>query len=327
MGGTGKTPLTREVVAIITEELALDTVVLSRGYGSENREWHLLVSRRGEILSSAQFAGDEALLLAHWLDKSSVVVGKRRAISGKWAVEALGVSAVVLDDGFQYWRLERDLDIVTVSALTGFGNGLLFPRGPLREGLFGLQRAGVVVITQAAAVAPKVLKALKTEIRRWSPSALVLQGELCAQAPRLVDASRSDAERPFPDSDAQRLADAARPVLDGRRVLALCGLGTPASFRSTLEGLGAEISDLLEFEDHHRYTVQELDAVVEQAERAGVEAIVMTEKDEVNLPEHWKYRGSIDLICVPVRFVFGAGDRRELVEFLQQVHPRRGEAQ
>lgn len=58
---------------------------------------------------------------------------------------------VIVDDGFQHYRLQRDVDILMLHAMHPFGlNGKLIPQGTLREvPRRGLARADVVVIHHA----------------------------------------------------------------------------------------------------------------------------------------------------------------------------------
>ncbi|HEX4643716.1 MAG TPA: tetraacyldisaccharide 4'-kinase, partial [Candidatus Acidoferrales bacterium] len=52
-----------------------------------------------------------------------------------------GVEWFVLDDGFQHWKLARDVDVVLIDAMDPFGGGMLLPAGRLREPLSALRRA------------------------------------------------------------------------------------------------------------------------------------------------------------------------------------------
>ena len=64
---------------------------------------------------------------------------------------------------------------------------------------------------------------------------------------------------------------------------AFCGLGNPRSFWCTLEALGIQPLDRLEFPDHHLYRPHELRRMADQFRRAGAEALLTTEKDMLNL--------------------------------------------
>ncbi|MEM6775329.1 MAG: tetraacyldisaccharide 4'-kinase [Pseudomonadota bacterium] len=125
VGGTGKTPVVIALAAALGER-GLRCAVVCRGYGGTARD----VLRVAQDDDPAH-VGDEALLLARNL-ACAVYVGRDRLAAAKQA-RAEGADVVLCDDGLQHYRLRRDVEIVTVDAAQGFGNGHLLPLGPLRE--------------------------------------------------------------------------------------------------------------------------------------------------------------------------------------------------
>ena len=109
----------------------------------------LVVSDGRQFLAGPEEAGDEPVLIARRLKGIPVLAGAKRAITGRYARENFGVDVMVLDDGFQHRWIHRDLDIVLLDSRQPLGNGLLLPRGPLREPPSALERAGVVVFTRS----------------------------------------------------------------------------------------------------------------------------------------------------------------------------------
>src|SRR5262245_11491740 len=263
VGGSGKTPLAALVAALLAE-LGATPAIVSRGYGRRTRGVRVVADRQGVQLS-ARDAGDEPRLLAEQLPGVPVVVGESRYEAGRVAVERCGADALVLDDGFQHRTIVKDLEIVTVAGTDPWGNGRLFPRGILREPLSALRRAHVVVVTNPAG------EATRSVVAR-------MLGERRSQAPLLVGSYRPETLRAGND-------DAALPLsmLAGRRVVAVAGLASPAGFAATLRGLGAEVTGLMEFPDHHRYSAHDLDRVRSVAR--GADSVVTTEKDWVRLRE------------------------------------------
>lgn len=54
---------------------------------------------------------------------------------------------LICDDGLQYLRLHRDMEIVTIDfSESSFGNGLILPAGPLRDSLKRLDKADAIVV-------------------------------------------------------------------------------------------------------------------------------------------------------------------------------------
>ncbi len=168
LGGTGKTTTVRALVRKLTEK-GLKVAVLSYGYRADHHGPPSVVSDGSEILMTPAGAGDEAVLLARDLPGTPVIIGPRRIESGRLAAERFGVDAVVMDDGFQYWRLKKDLEIVLINATEPFGFGAVIPRGLLREPVHHLAGAGAIIITHADLVPAERLEALRDRIRRIAP--------------------------------------------------------------------------------------------------------------------------------------------------------------
>ena len=108
-----------------------------------------IVSDGQSLLLDSFSSGDEPYMLASNLRDVVVLVDKDRVKAGRYAVEKLGCDTLLLDDGFQYWRLRgRRTDVVLVDSQQPFGNGFMLPRGTLREPPSHLRRANVVFLTK-----------------------------------------------------------------------------------------------------------------------------------------------------------------------------------
>jgi tetraacyldisaccharide 4'-kinase len=136
-GGAGKTPF---VIALgeVLKARGIRFDVLSRGYRRKTRGV-LVVEPCG---SAADF-GDEPLLIARRLGVP-VLVGERRYEAGRVAEQKFQSQLHLLDDGFQHRSLDRDVDIVLLTA-DDFRDRLL-PSGRLREPFSSLERADAVVL-------------------------------------------------------------------------------------------------------------------------------------------------------------------------------------
>jgi tetraacyldisaccharide 4'-kinase len=284
VGGTGKTPAAMLAVETLTS-LGHRPAVVSRGYGRRSTGV-CVVADTASIRLDPDDAGDEPFLLARRLPGVPVVVGADRSDAARVAIERFGVTAIVLDDGFQQRTLAKDLDVVMARAERPWGNGRLLPAGPLREPLSALGRAHLVVATAAAPLggAPEVREAAA----RYAPGVPVLGA-------RYVAAEAWDAARMAP-IPLDRVA--------GTRVLAFAGIGFPAGFRRTLVDLGVDVADVITYHDHHPYALRDVAALGERADRLGVDALVTTEKDWVRI------RG----VRLPARPVWVVSVRLALVE-------------
>jgi tetraacyldisaccharide 4'-kinase len=285
LGGSGKTP-TVELVVRTLQELGAVPAVVSRGYGRVTRGVHVVADREG-VRAGARTGGDEPLLLAERLPGVAVVVGENRYEAGRVAVERLGATALVLDDGFQHRTLAKDLEILVVQGRAPWGNARVFPRGMLREPLAGLARAHAIVVTNPAGPAP--VDAVTAMVRRFNPTAAVLAASYHHQ-----DALETLSGRRAPVAE-----------LAGRRLMAFAGLGSPQGFADTLDAAGIRRVAFAEFPDHHWFTPADLRELVQDARTAGAEGLITTEKDWVRLRD--LPPSPLPLWVLPVRLVLESG--------------------
>jgi tetraacyldisaccharide 4'-kinase len=265
VGGTGKTPLVMALVQAL-QRLGLPAAIVSRGYGgvgaaaTEGVTW---VSRGEGPLVGADVAGDEPLLLAKRL-VVPVAVGPDRYEAGRVVLKEQGPCVLVGDDLFQHRRLHRDLDIVCLDAADPMAGGLL-PGGRLREPLTGLRRAQALVLTRA--VDPAAAARTRAWLRTfWGPGPVLA----CRHKIRGLIRHQGGA--------------VGSGELQGRPVLAFCGLARPDSFRAGLEALGFQVLGLEVFPDHYPFTPADLDGLWQRAAELGAAALVCSEKDQVRLP-------------------------------------------
>ncbi len=264
VGGAGKTP----VAIAVARRLAARgrrVAVLSRGYGASRSDARV-VSDGARLLLGAAEGGDEPVLVARTL-AVPVLCGPRRADLARTAVAEHRADALLLDDGFQHRALARDLDVVVLDAANPFGNGRLLPAGPNREPRSALRRAGLVWLSRADQAEPSALERLRA-----------LAFEQTAREP--VESRHA----PVEVLDGALGRTFGLGALRGRRVLLLAGIARPAGFRRTCAALGAEIGAEAIFPDHHPFAEGELARVLRDAEGAGCELVVTTEKDAVRLP-------------------------------------------
>jgi len=266
VGGTGKTTAAMAVAQWLWER-GRRVALLSRGYRGKAEGGALVVSEGFGPLVDPDTAGDEPYMVAHKLPNVYVFVGKDRRRTGRLAVHKYGLNALVLDDGFQYQRLHRDLDIVLVDALRPFGYHLLVPAGLLREPPEHLERAHAVWMTHCDLVRREDLEQTRARVMALAPHAHLWES---VHAPARLKNLAGEEELKAAD-------------LHGRRVCALSALGNPLAFERTLARLGADLVSHARFPDHYPYRAEEL-AEVARGQAAEAEWIVTTEKDAVRLP-------------------------------------------
>ncbi len=143
VGGTGKTPVVRDLVKRLKDNGHRPVVIL-RGYGGQLKG----PLRVDTDAHTALDVGDEALL--HARDGMTWIASKR--VLGAKAAVADGATVIVLDDAHQHGSLHKDHALLVVDGPVGFSNHRIFPAGPLREDVrAGLARADSVIILGADA--------------------------------------------------------------------------------------------------------------------------------------------------------------------------------
>jgi len=266
-GGTGKTPLT----AFIADRLrmrGLRPAILTRGYGRRSRGI-IALEPASERSPDPREVGDEPALLARKLPGIPIVVCADRYRAGCLAEEMFGVDLHLLDDGFQHFRLARDVDIVvldTTQEPTGLGSKM---GGWRREFYSALERAHVVVLTRTELGDPRPIE---SRVARVNPQAKIFRATTRLGA--------------LAELTGNRLL--AADTLQGKPVLAFCGIGNPQAFWADLRRWGFSLLGEVAFRDHHLYTPRALNRLISRARASGAEALVTTEKDGVNFPQGWK---------------------------------------
>ena len=273
VGGTGKTP-TAQRLAHAIRAMGYRVVILNRGYRAKWRGDVGIVSDGRSLHMDATEAGDEAFMLAKHLPDVPVLIGPERYVTGSYAIEHFGAEVAILDDGYQHWQLERDMDILLIDAVNVFGNGYMLPRGTLREPISHIDRADVCLLTKVDQATDASRSYIKKIVRETNDRALLVES---IHQPRCF-VEISD----WSDHLASEGIDTSQ--MKGKRVMAVSAIGNPASFEQTLSGLGTVVIESLRFPDHHDYTVGEMLDVAGQAAVLGAEAVVITEKDAVKVP-------------------------------------------
>ena len=260
-GGTGKTP----VVLYLAQQLhaaAHHPGILTRGHGRHSPQKHEALAPGLRL--PTERTGDEPQMFLR-AGVAPVGIGPDRWYAGQLLAHEFGADILILDDGFQHVRLERDVDIVLIDALNPFGDGYPLPLGRLREPLESLARASMFVITRSDY--GRVGESAERILRRFNPQAPVFHARVRPEA-----------------WIAHSTGEALRPTgLPYARVAAFCGLGNPESFWQTLDALHVPVVGRLTFDDHHTYRPTELRYISHHFQEAGAEALLTTEKDTFNL--------------------------------------------
>ena len=220
IGGTGKTPLSIQIARKLSEN-GKNPAIVRKYYKSHKDEHKMIISYYNKLILN--------------LNRS------------KGIYEALekGYDAVILDDGFQDYKIKKNLSIICFNSNQLIGNGYLFPSGPLRESLGSLRNANILIINGDKSLnfeqkILKIQKDLKIYYSNYKP--LNIQ------------------------------------EFKNKKLLVISGIGNPENFFKILKDNQMNIQKKMVYPDHYEFTKNEMLKIIEYAKKNDFQ-IVMTEKD------------------------------------------------
>ena len=258
VGGSGKTPVTM-ALQLLLKDMGIRACVVSRGYGGKNKYPHY-VTKNDTFCK----VGDEPIILSK---KGAVIVSKVKK-NGILKAYKDGFDMVLLDDGFQNSKINKDLSLVVVDSEVLFGNEFIFPLGPLREPISsGLSRADAIILVGNNHKNTHKIDSLRTENK-----IPVLKG--CINKKK-------------------------KSTNNNKEVLAFSGIAFPDKFFKTLKDMGYTVIKTKVFPDHYPYTLKDMIKLKNYAENYGLK-LITTEKDIVRVPK--RFHKFIDIIQIEFQF-------------------------
>lgn len=209
-GGNGKTPMVLYLIELLKRH-GINVGVVSRGYGADIKQAIVV----GDIHDTSN-VGDEPAMI---YQRTSVpmVVSPNRVDAVKTLLSQFDVDVVICDDGLQHYALARDIELVIIDGTRRFGNSRLLPAGPLREGIWRLNQADMLVVNGASQDKNEYSMQLK-----------------CANLVPLVKPTTAIPKK-------------------GDSIIAMAAIGNPGRFFDSLREQGYILSKTHEFADHHHY--------------------------------------------------------------------------
>ena len=250
-GGVGKTPVVAELARYFVDQ-GERVAIVSRGYGGKlNNKKVNVISDGINLYHKADMAGDEPYWLAVNLNMCAVLTCSNRYKACQHAIKELGVTKIILDDGFQHRKLHRDLNLVLVDSEKMFGNENVLPAGPLREKP-DFSRVDKLLIISKNTEHSKAEKLARIFEKKQGVKTLVGKVE--------------------PDYVYNIIS--GEHLEKGSEVTALSAIGQPEQFYAFLEN-DYNIKEKITFDDHHQYTPADIENIEGN--------IITTEKDAVKL--------------------------------------------
>ncbi len=256
-GGSGKTPVVTSLCKLL-QQAGKNPNILSRGYGAKLKN----MTKVNQEIHTAKEVGDEPYMHAKDFD---CWISADRVRGAKMIETDPKVDVIVMDDGFQNPYLYKNLNIVVVDGVVGFGNEQLIPAGPLREPIEnGIKRADALIIIGDD-------RHYLTE--RFSYLLPVFQAHL------------------IPDFETH--------TWKGKKVIGFTGIGRPEKFRNTLLSIGVKLKEFVPFADHHFFSLSDINRLLNLAKKHGAK-LVTTEKDWGRLP--LSFQDTIAAIPIKVKW-------------------------
>lgn len=262
VGGTGKTPLVKLVADMLTAE-GFRVGIVSSGYGRRSDKSFIEPGYRVSSTMAADETGDEVMLLATLLPDAIFSVGSIKAEAAVQLADLNQVDLIIVDDGFQHYRLERDLDLVTYDAAIKGHLMRPFPAGVMREPRSALRRADAIVITRSNFA--RDIGVLQKRLRRISPRAAHYTAQFSTN--ELIGRDRQ-----WPIK-----------YIEDKSVLLFAGIGNFEPLRRQMSVLAGDLDEAIEFSDHQEYDRETLEAIKRVADEHESDVIVTTGKDWVKL--------------------------------------------
>ncbi|MGQ9617527.1 MAG: tetraacyldisaccharide 4'-kinase [Candidatus Aminicenantia bacterium] len=248
-GGEGKTTIAISIGKFFLSQGIKPSVIL-RGYKGKKESKGGVVCDGKKLLLDWKDVGDEAVLISENLKESIVIIGKNRISSSLRAIE-MGASVIILDDGFQYRKLHRDLDIVILSETQSFK----------REFLYSISRADAILLNSDF-YNERIIKKVK-RIRKEIPIF-----EFKIKNIGIFDEYGCEVD------------------MKEKKSIAYCAIANPSRFIRSLEFLSIKTEKIFIYPDHHELTLKDKKKIEEYAKKTGADYIITTEKDFVKARGH-----------------------------------------
>jgi len=256
-GGAGKTPVAIEIGKILNIE-NIKFCYLVRGYKRKNSSEILYISKPNQM--TAEITGDETLLLA---EISPVVVSKNRFLGYQKIFSQNKFKLIVMDDGLQNFQINYDLKILVVDSKIGFGNHRLMPAGPLRQNLKNIANEidFFIIIGEKNVL-------IEQEIKQLNAHAKILPATI----------------------KAENISQ-----FQNQKIFAFCGIAYPSKFFEFLKSNNVNIEKHQAFKDHHFYSENELNKLIEEAKQNNL-TLLTTKKDWIKFPK--KFQDEISFLDI-----------------------------
>ena len=315
MGGTGKTPAVIYLAKQLAKTRAYKIGIVSRGYKSSISSKGAIISDGRNILKTCKEAGDEPFLMALNLPGIPIAVGKNKYNMAKKLVKAYKINMIILDDGFQHYRLFRKIDIVLLNAKDPFCKS----NGFLREHPSSLKRSKIIILTHAQEISKKERSLLKNALKVISGHDKIFFSRYEIDSLQPIG-NMPHSEYTIVDNTKIKAGLSMSSFLNHKEVYAISGIADPELFEDTIRRFGVKRVIQMRYPDHHAYSQKDLDFILQILPDKKI--MITTEKDAVKLSDNSEIRAKKNLYVLKILFRLEE-DQERMVEHLRSLVEKR----
>jgi tetraacyldisaccharide 4'-kinase len=293
VGGTGKSPHVAYFNSLLVPSYT--TAIVSRGYHRKTKGVQFVLED-----SSVVGVGDEPLQLKQKFPKTTVVVAERRA-SGIEAIleKDKTINCILLDDAFQHWAIQADVDILLTTFDQPFFEDKVLPMGRLREFRQGYQRADIIIVTKCpSSISPAQKAIFIQKIKPLAHQAVFFSYFQYQSLYQLLEVNKR-----------KGMAE-----IQGQKITLVTAIANTSYLETHLQSYTSSIVHL-RFLDHHYYTKKDLEKIKNTA-KGGL--IITTEKDATKLKVHQSYikQEGLSIYVLPIEVEIAFDEAKLLEEIL-----------
>ncbi|MDY0079866.1 MAG: tetraacyldisaccharide 4'-kinase [Ignavibacteriaceae bacterium] len=285
VGGSGKTPLTIYIAELLKSK-GYRPAILSRGYGRKSKGY-LLVSKKGEILTSVEKSGDEIFQCVVEC-RIPAAVSENRVYGAKRLLKETEIDVIILDDAFQHRWINRDLDVVIFEQrhliTSNRYRRMMLPTGNMREPIESVKRGDVIVINRKFSEKAQIGESTT----RHFQGKKVFNGYY--ETVGFVDLKSNLHYKP--------------EEFVGQKSLVVSGIANPYSFINALKKINIETANHIVLRDHKFYTEDDIKRIRKEFYALNVHSVITTQKDAVRLFSYLKELDDIDIFYLKIEIRF-----------------------
>ena len=296
VGGTGKTPHVEYLIDLLSKKFHI--AFLSRGYRRKTKGFIQAGKNSGpdEI-------GDEPFQVHRKFQDITVAVDEKRA----HGIEQLKkkhkkLQCVILDDAFQHRSVRPGLNILLIDYNRPLHKDFLLPVGDLRERIYGMHRANIVIVTKV----PRDIKPIEKRI--WIKDLNLFPYQFLY----FTALEYGKLTPVFWEKQKKLSLDEQDKKSTG--IILVTGIVNPDPLFDKMKSISRSICHI-QYPDHHNYSPADIEKIHQNLSTLSEKnrLVVTTEKDAVKIGQMKEIDPDLKMLMyyLPVRVKFVGGKQDE----------------